>query len=609
MSLAVGFAMAASYILSSTFVPVCSMWLLRSARGLEEVGKHARRGLFDRLRRGYELVLRGIVAVRWLLVPLYLAGAGAVIWYVGRDLGLEIFPGADAPAFRLRLRAADGSHFGKTEQIAKAVLDSIAQTAGPDNLEQTLGYVGTIPSSYPINAVFQWSRGPEEAILLVAFKRQAGIAIEPLKEQLRDRLSNEFPGVRFSFEPADIINEVMSFGSPTPIEVAVSGPSFAENRVYAQRLYQELGKIQSLRDLQFAQSLDYPTIEVNVDRQKAGLVGVTTADVAESLVTATSSSRFVVPNYWADPKTGIGYQVQVEVPRPIVRSPGEIQPIASVADLDSLPIKHGPTNSLLLRDVAELRRGTMPGQFDRYNMRRQVGLTANVAGEDLGRVSRRVAAALAAAGDPPRGSKVEVRGQIPPMQEMLGGLGIGLAMSIVTIFLLLAANFQSIRLSLAAISTAPAAVAGVVLTLRLTGDTLNIQSFTGSIMAIGVAMANAILLITFAERRRRDGQPVSAAAVIGAGSRLRAILMTACAMTAGMVPMALAFGEAGRQNAPLGRAVVGGLLAATAATLFILPCVFALLQKRAPVRSASLDPDDPASSYFAKPTAHSSHEA
>jgi multidrug efflux pump subunit AcrB len=244
----------------------------------------------------------------------------------------------------------------------------------------------------------------------------------------------------------------------------------------------------------------------------------------------------------------------------------------------------------------------MPGQYDRYNMKRQIGITANIADADLGTVSQQVRAAIAHAGDPPRGATIEVRGQLPPMQEMQNGLAVGLALAVVMVFLLLAANYQSVKLSIATVSTVPAVIAGVVLMLLVTGTTLNIQSFIGAIMAIGVAMANAILLVTFAESRRREGRPAREAAVEGAASRLRAILMTSSAMIAGMLPMALAFGEAGQQNAPLGRAVVGGLLAATFATLFVLPSVFAMIQGWASSASASLDPDDPQSSHYVPAT-------
>jgi multidrug efflux pump subunit AcrB len=276
-----------------------------------------------------------------------------------------------------------------------------------------------------------------------------------------------------------------------------------------------------------------------------------------------------------------------------------VETIGSVEQLGRIPLRKTESSQVLIRDIASIEPGTMPGQYDRYNMKRQVTLTANISGADLGSVSTQVAEAIKRAGAAPTGSTVEIRGQIPPMQEMQSGLAIGLLLAIIAVFLLLTANFQSIRLALVTISTIPAVVAGVVLMLYITKTTINIQSFIGAIMAVGVAMANAILLVTFAEKRRTEVTDVSLAAVSGAGSRLRAIMMTSLAMIAGMLPMALALGEAGQQNAPLGRAVVGGLIAATFATLFLLPIVFTLLQSKASLKSASLDPDDPESRYYA----------
>jgi multidrug efflux pump subunit AcrB len=316
---------------------------------------------------------------------------------------------------------------------------------------------------------------------------------------------------------------------------------------------------------------------------------VTVEEIARSLVTATSSSRFVVPNYWPDPKTGIGYQVQVEVPYQVMNS---------VEQIKTIPIQHSGGPSLLLRDVADVRRGTMPGEYDRYNMKRSLTLTANIVGEDLGRASARVSRALERAGTPPKGMMVDVRGQITPMWEILNGLSIGLLRSVAVIVLLLTANFQSIRLALVSVATTPAVIAGVAVALWLTGTTINLQSFMGSIMAIGVAVANAILLVTFAERSRLAGASAREAAVRGARDRLRPILMTSLAMMAGMMPMAIGFGEGGDQTAPLGRAVIGGLLASTFATLLILPAVFALVMAGASRRSPSLSPTDPESPHY-----------
>lgn len=605
LSMAVGFSMIASYILSSTFVPVISIWLLR---GHAEAARH-HAPVLDRLRAGYVGLLGPILRLRGVIIPAYLVVSVLIIVGLGSRLGQDIFPAVDAGQFRLRFRAPDGTHIGRTEEIAQQVLGVIGDEVGAENIDITLGYVGMIHSSYPVNSVFHWVGGPEETTLWVDLKDEAGIDVAALQERLRARFREVLPDVRFSFEPADIVNEVMSFGAATPIEIAVSSANLQQNREYAEKIRVELEQIAALRDVQYGQSLDYPTLEVNIDRERAGLAGVTPSDVANSLVGATSSSRFVVPIFWADPKSGIGYQVQVEVPRAVIRSANGIDAIDSIDDLRAIPVRRSmaPTGNstsghsaatVRIRDVAEVREGTMPGQFDRYNMRRQVTLTANIVGEDLGTVSRQVALALGRAGQPPDGMKLEVRGQIPPMQEMLTGLGVGLLMAIAVIFLLLAANYQSLRLALVTVSTAPAVVAGVVLLLFVTETTLNIQSFIGSIMAVGVAMANAILLVTFAEQSRRRGAAIEAAAVTGAESRMRAVLMTTCAMIAGMIPMALAIGEAGAQNAPLGRAVVGGLAAGTLATFFVLPCMFAILQRRATTASGSLDPDDPNSAHF-----------
>jgi multidrug efflux pump subunit AcrB len=593
LSLAVGFSMVASYLLSSTFVPVLSVWLLRHAN-LSEL----RASGFERFRQGYQRILTTVVRWRWIVVAGSLVVSLAIIAGLGLQLGKEIFPTIDTGQFRLRIRAPAGTDIDQTEQVVLKTLGVIGDAAGADNIENSLGYLGTIGSSYPINGVFQWMRGPEDAVMWVSLKRSSGVRVEQLKEELRRRLAHELPNVKFSFEPADIVNEVMSFGSPTPVEVAVNGPNFAQTRPYADKILAELGKTPGLQDLQIAQSLDYPTVQVDVDRKKAGTVYVTPEDVAKSLTEATSSSRFTVPNYWADPKTGIGYQVQVEVPRPVVRAPKGIVPLGSIADLKMIPVKENAAGQILVRDVATVTTGTVPGEIDRYNMKRQLSMTANIAGADLGTVSQRVQAALDRAGEPPAGVQVEVHGQIPVMRDMLDGLFKGLGLAVIVIFLLLAANFQSLRLSLVAVSTAPAVIAGVVLMLYLTQTTLNIQSLIGAIMAVGVAMANAILLVTFAENYRRQGQMTPEAAIAGAAGRLRPILMTTCAMMAGMLPMALALGESGQENAPLGRAVLGGLAAATLATLFVLPCVFALVQRHAGTKTASLDPDDPASDHF-----------
>jgi multidrug efflux pump subunit AcrB len=584
LALAVGFSMMGSYLLSSTFVPILSVWMLRNPSHHKP-----QETFFDRLRARYDRFARAIVKRRRVVVLSYLVISGAIIFLVGGALGTEIFPIVDTGQFQLHLRAPAGTRIERTEQIALQTLDAIKREVGPDNVEVSLGFVGTQPPNYPINTIYLWSSGSEEAVLQVQLKRGTEIGIEDLKERLRQKLPQELPGVRFSFEPSDIVSRVMSFGAPTPIEVAVSGPNLADSRQYAEKLRAKLAEVPTLRDLGFEQELDYPTVKVTVDRERAGVLGVTTDDVAKSVVAGTSSSRYTSANYWPDPKSGIGYQVQVEIPE---------QQMNSLEEVKNLPIAPRSGHQIDLRNVADVTNGTALGEYDRYNMQRMLTVSANTYGEDLGRAAARVQQAINDTGKPPDRVNVTVRGQVQPMAEMFGGLRLGLLMAVGVILLLLTANFQSFRLSLAVGLTIPAVIAGVVLMLWLTRTTLNIQSFMGAIMAIGVAVANAILLVTFAERSRVAGREPWEAAIEGARSRLRPILMTSCAMLAGMVPMALGLGEGGEQTAPLGRAVIGGLLGATCATLIILPAIFAMLQSRNARISASLDPDDPRSPFF-----------
>jgi multidrug efflux pump subunit AcrB len=307
------------------------------------------------------------------------------------------------------------------------------------------------------------------------------------------------------------------------------------------------------------------------------------SDVVKSVVPATSSSRFTEPNYWRDPNSGNAFQIQVQIPQ------NRMQSVEAVA---AIPVARNGERQL--GDIASMKQGTMPGLIDRYYGQLVFSLTAIIHGLRLGDAGARIQLAITAAGAPPRGVTVRLRGQIPPLQETLAGLRVGLLLAVAAIFLLLAANFQSVRLALAVLLTIPAVLCGVLLMLRLTGTTLNVQSFMGAIMAIGIAVANSILLVTFAERARREGRSILDATHEGASSRLRAILMTAAAMISGMIPMAL--GEP--QSAPLGRAVIGGLLLATTATLGVLPAIYAVLQGRARTHSVSLNPSDPESRYY-----------
>jgi multidrug efflux pump subunit AcrB len=394
--------------------------------------------------------------------------------------------------------------------------------------------------------------------------------------------------MQFSFEAGDIVSQIMNFGAPTPVEVAITGNDLSVTRRFAEKVRTELSKVRQLRDLQYDEPFDYPSIDVNVDRERAGQLGVTAEEVGHAFLASTSSSRYVTPNYWADAKTGVAYQVQVQIP------PAEV---SSIQDTENIPVTPGTSTHPLLGDVARVSFGTIVGEYHRLNGQRMVTLTANIAGQDLGHVANDIQTAIARAGQPPQATTVQVRGQIQPMRDTLMNLGVGLLLAVLVIYLLLAANFQSVRLPIVIVSAVPAVICGVILMLLITGTTLNVESFMGAIMAIGVAVANAILLVVFAERYRREGSSPKDAAVEAARTRMRPILMTSMAMTFGMVPMALGLGEGGQQTAPLGRAVIGGLIVATAATLLILPSVFSLVQARAHAGSPSLDPDDPESRH------------
>jgi multidrug efflux pump subunit AcrB len=544
--------------------------------------------MFGHLRCFYLRYLNLVLRLRWPLVLIYLAGSIALIYVLLPRLGTEIFPDVNAPLLRIRLRAPTGTRVEETERIVLHALDIIHRDIGADNVEITSDFVGVVPSSYPVDLIHLFTSGPQEAVIQIALKPGAPRG-EALRDKLRDDLCRDLPGSQVSFEAADIITQVMSFGSPTPVEVAVQGPSLQDDYAYAQKVQTQLAKLSFLRDLQFGQEMNFPTLEINIDRDRAGQFGLTMADIARSVVPATSSSRFTQPNYWRDPNSGNAFQIQVELPQ---------NRMQGINQLGNIPVMRDGRSKPQLSDVATLTPGTMPGLIERYNGQRVVSLTANLHGLTLGEAAQKLNQVLSGAGQPPRAISVKFRGEIPALEQTLSGLRIGLLLAVVVIFLLLAANFQSIRLALAIVLTIPAVLCGVLLILLLTHTTLNVQSFMGAIMAIGIAVANSILLVSFAERHRCEGQTVFEAILEGAGSRLRAVLMTAAAMIFGMIPMAIGFGEGGSQSAPLGRAVIGGLLLSTFTTLTILPSIYAILQKRASTQSPSLNPADPASRYY-----------
>ena len=631
LALAVGFAMIASYILSSTVVPVLSVWLLKHhGHRIEEpspeeqpgeasehaVPAHAatahKPGLFDRFQSRFGRAAGWMVAWRWIVTPVYLGTCALVLVVVGLQLGTELFPQVDSGEFVLRFRAPPGTNFELTRQMWVRCLKVIDEEAGAGHVHISMGFAGQQAPNYGVNNMILFMRGPDDGQMRVQLTDSSGVAIGPLRERLRKVLPERIvpwfaevlereghsPAVAqqrarqivFGFEPGDVVSKVMSFGSPTPIEVIVASPDLDQARAHAQKIEQDFRAISSLRDVQIQQTLNYPTVPIMIDRQKAGLSGLTTKQVSDSVLVATSSSRMVARNYWQDPRSGVSYQVQVEVPTQRMNSP---------AEAETIPLEEvDPGLNLMVRDVAQVGSGVMPGEYDRTAMQRYISVTANIEDEDLGRASKQIAQAIERAGEPPRGVRVQTRGQIAPMREMFQSLAIGLLTAVLVIFVMLTAYFQSPRLALVSLGAVPGVLSGVVLILFITRTTLNIESFMGTIMCIGVSVSNSVMLVTFTARDWQQGRSALDAAVQGARERLRPILMTACAMIVGMVPMSLALEKGSQMEAPLGRAVIGGLLVSTFGTLLMLPPIFAIVIGTRKHQTPSLHPDDSKSVHY-----------
>ncbi|GAB3931109.1 efflux RND transporter permease subunit [Larkinella terrae] len=608
LSLSVGFAMIASFLLSQTFVPVLANWLLKSHPEheaptlaldanerhaiLDEAAHPAKNPTgFDKFKQRYSNALEKILNRRGLVVGGYLIGSLAIIVVCFMVIGTDILPHGNSHQFQMRLRIPDGTRVERTETATLKVLDIIKESVGAENVEISSAYVGTVPSSYGTSNIFVFNSGPHEAVLQVSLNEEHHVKMDDLKEELRERIAKALPTASISFEPIELTEKIMSQGASTPIEVTVAAKDLNEAGRFANKIRSEMTKIDFLRDVQIAQPLAYPILNVTMNRERAGQLGVTSTQVARSMVAATSSSRFTDKNLWLDESKGLAYQVQVQIPE---------YKMSSASDIGNIPLRSGEMRPLL-SDVATFSESTAPGEYDRAGPNRLVTITANLQKKDLGSARKAVEKAIKDAGDPPRGVLVELGGQTNLLTDTLSSLQTGLMVAIVIIFLLLAANYQSFKLSLVILAAIPAVIAGSLLMLLACGATLNLQSYMGLIMSVGVSVANAILMVTNAENLRLEIGDTRKAVVLAANSRIRPILMTSIAMIAGMVPMASGMGEGGDQIAPLGQAVIGGLIASTLAALLILPCVFTQFQTKASVQSVSLDPEDPESKFYNQP--------
>lgn len=579
LALSVLLAMAGSYAASVTLVPVLAAWLLKAGESprLETTSPGA--AFLERLPR-----------FRWPLLGIYLAGVAALfLWAVPR-LGGDLFPQVEGREVMFRLRAPAGTRIEETEAMALEALGVAKGVIGPDRIELTLGYVGQIPSSYPVNCIHLWMGGPEEAVLRIKSKGVVDAAgFRRLREELgaslnawaRDRWPGKPGGVLVQFEPADIVNRVMSLGANIPVEVAVRGAKLPDTKAHALEVRKALSAIPGLADVQVAQSLDYPTLAVKVDREAAAYAGLQAGDVARALVAATSSTRFTLPVYWRDPGNGIGYQVQVEVP------PSRMSRAADIADV---PIRRSDEAPIAVRDVGKVVAGEIPAQIDRFNNKREMRVTANVESGGLARAGESVARAVASLKAPP-GVEVKLGGQLEPFDRLSRGLAFGCSASIACIGLLVLGYFQSLRLVAVVMLVLAGILAGLAVTLALAGITVNLPSMMGAILALGVGVAHAVLFLSRARSLRRRGEDAVTAAADAIRSRCRPILMTGLAMLAGMAPMAMGGGESAVLGAPLARTVMGGLAASLVISLVVLPALFAVCEAGGPLRSVSLDPE------------------
>jgi len=602
LALAVVLAMLASYLLSRTLVPTLARMLMAGERHDRAAAPHGRvarftaafdRGrdrAFARLQEAYGGVLALVLAHRTftLVVAGVLFACTAVLPFV---VGLDFFPTVDAGLMKLHFRAPMGTRIEETERLVARVERRIREVIPADEIETINDMIG-VPINYNLAFVQTDNVGGMDAELLIDLK-PAHHPVAGYMRRLRDALPAEFPGSSFYFQPADIVSQVLNFGLSAPLDVQIEGADFGRTFTIARELRDRIRAIPGAVDVHIPQALDYPALRFDVDRLRAARLGVSERDVANSMLVALSSSSLVSPSYFLSPDNNVNYLVAVQVPYQRIDSVDALlgtpltppaagallQPAATLAPATVAP--GAPSNRL--GDVATLRPDVTPSQVNHYTVQRVLDVQAGVDGRDLGAVSRDIRRAIAALGPLPPGVRVTLRGQSEVMTESFRSLGLGLGLAIVLVYFLMVVLFQSWLDPFIIMMAVPGALVGILWMLAVTGTTINVESLMGSIMAVGIATSNSILLVSFANDVRVETGASAIAAALEAGkTRLRPVLMTALAMIIGMIPMALAMGEAGEQNAPLGRAVIGGLLLATVVTLFVVPVIYSLLRTRLP---------------------------
>jgi multidrug efflux pump subunit AcrB len=573
---AVVFAMLASYLLSRTLVPTMALYLLKIHEHFERPTKNPFTLLqrlferaFERLRLNYQLLLTTFVYRRYIFVPAFLGlcicGCLLFPW-----LGQDFFPTSDNGQFRLHLRAKTGTRIEETARLTDLVDREIRREIPPSELESIVDNIG-LPYS-GINTTYDNTgvASAADSNVLVSLKEGHHPTADWVRD-LRPKLIHRFPGVMFYFLPADMISQILNFGLPSPVDVQVVGANSDGNRKFADELLNRMRGVPGLVDLRVQQPFDLPRLHVSVDRTKAQQAGYTQRDIASSMLVALSGSFQTTPSFFLNPKNGVNYNIVTQAPQ---------YDIQSLHDLQNVPISSpGQTRPEILADVSQISRGSTMAIINHYNIKRVIDIFGSVDGRDLGGAGKDIERIVDASRSKlPRGSQVVIRGQLATMKTSYLGLVEGLVVSIVLVYLLIVVNFQSWLDPFIIISALPAALTGIVLFLFFTHTRLSVPALMGAIMCMGVATANSILIVSFARERLNETHDALEAAIDAGFTRFRPVIMTALAMIIGMVPMAMGLGEGGEQNAPLGRAVIGGLLCATIATLFFVPAVFSLFR-------------------------------
>jgi CzcA family heavy metal efflux pump len=580
---AVSFAMLASYLLSRTLIPTLVMFIMRGHEHRAEAPSsflgRFQRGFerkFEEFRRGYEQLLettlehRGVFVLCFLIFCVLSLG---LFMFLGQDF----FPQVDAGLLRLHVRARPGLRVEETARLCDEIEAVLHQEIPKGELQTVLDNIG-LPNS-GINQSYSSSGtiGTSDAEILIALDPQHHHPTAGHMRHLREVLPRRFPGVEFFFQPADIVTQILNFGLPAPIDVQIVGTDMGSSYRIAQQIANKMRHIPGTADVHVQQLLSSPTLHFDIDRTRVTQVGLTTRDVAQSVLVSLSGSFQTAPNFWLNPRNGVTYQVAVQAPQ---------YRMTSMQDLMAIPV-NSPQGRQLLSNVVQLSPVARPATVNHYSQEPVIDVYASTQDRDLGAVAADTDKLLKTFdGQLPRGTHIVVRGQVMTMRSSFIGLGLGLAGAILLVYLLIVINFQSWLDPFIIIAALPGALAGICWFLLLTRTTLNVPSLTGAVMCMGVATANSILMVSFAREQLDEGIPAVQAAVAAGYTRMRPVLMTALAMIIGMVPMALGLGEGGEQNAPLGRAVIGGLLFATVATLFFVPSVFAMFHSRREARRA-----------------------